>query len=107
MNGSRSEGETAQESLVASLTESALEVALRHGARGASVDQELELWHALDEVICRPRRRRNRDGLLAEATAAAYGVVLGRGFRGTFVELEMDLWKALRQAIHFKPLTSA
>jgi len=48
------------ESLVAELTEAAYPVALRHRGRGSWVDLELDLWKALEQVLCRWQRQDSR-----------------------------------------------
>ncbi len=90
----------ARDRLVGELTEAALEAASRYGVRGPSVEQELNLWHALDEVVHRQARRAGPqcEQLLGELTEAAYGVALGHGFRAPFAEVELGLWRALRRA---------
>src|SRR4051794_36421474 len=101
--------ETERDRLLGNLTDAALRVAARHGVRGTSVDQELDLWKALGGVVRKQRGSRQgnvtraRDGercesLLAELTDAAYAVALGRGFVGSFLELELDFWTTLRRA---------
>jgi hypothetical protein len=87
------------------LTDAALEVASRHGVKGPSVDQKVELWNALGEVVrkqCNPpgadRVRSRPVDLPAELSDAAYQVALEHGFRGSFLDLRLDLWKALRRA---------
>jgi hypothetical protein len=94
-----------REELLGELTDAAFEVASRHGVKGPSVDQEVELWNALCEVV---RKQCNQSGvararsrpvdLPAELTDAAYRVALEHGFRGSFLDLRLDLWKALRRA---------
>ena len=46
------------QALAAELACAAYGVALRHGARGAWVDLELDLWRALTEIVRRWDRRR-------------------------------------------------
>jgi len=48
------------ESLVAELTEAAYPVALRHRGRGSWVDLELDLWRALEQVLCKWQRQESR-----------------------------------------------
>src|SRR5947207_625216 len=73
----------------AELSDAALEVELRHGVAGPSVEVELGVWHALEAAAQRTA---------AGAADAAYRFALARGFRGSFAELELDLWRALRRA---------
>jgi hypothetical protein len=94
MTGTPMNSDRVREAVVADLTDAALEVAARHGVQGRSVDQELELWHALDGIIHQPPAR--RDSLVAELTDAAYAVALGHGFRGAFDDLQLDLWHTMR-----------
>jgi hypothetical protein len=95
--------EAARDRLVGELTDAALEAASRYGVKGPSVEQELELWHALGRVVRRQARRAGATGLeceqvLGELVEAAYGVALGYGFRAPFAEVELGLWRALRGA---------
>jgi hypothetical protein len=79
--------------LGAELAEAAYPVVLRHGARGSSVDVELDVWRAIRRVL-RTTDREAPD-LLAELASAVYGVALRHGFRDSFVDVELDLWHAL------------
>ena len=94
-----------REELLGDLTDAAFEVASRHGVKGPSVDQEVELWNALGGVVLKRcnqsaagRVRSRSVDLPAELTDAAYQVALEHGFRGSFLDLRLDLWKALRRA---------
>jgi hypothetical protein len=94
-----------REELLGELTDAAFEVTSRHGVKGPSVDQEVELWRALGEVVrkrCKaPAADRGRSrpvDLPAELSDAAYQVALEHGFQGSFLDLRLDLWKALRRA---------
>lgn len=89
--------EHVREGFLAELTDAALGVAARHGVRGTSVDQEIELWQALGRVVgVRPIAC---DDLAAELAEAAYAVALGRGFRGSFVEVRLAFWRAVRRVL--------
>jgi hypothetical protein len=88
--------ETVRNNFVAELSEAAFKVAARHHVHGASVDQELELWHALEHAV----REQEKEGRWAEAgkedvvadlTDAAYQVALDHGFPGSFLDLELNL----------------
>ena len=83
---------TVEERLVGDLTDAALEVTARHGVRGRSVDQELELWSALGKAL---HTHVPREQLVAELTDAAYHIALKHGFWGSFVDVQLDLWQAL------------
>jgi len=90
---------------VATLTEAALEVALRQGVNQPSVDLEIALWRALQSAAgaAEPRMLGGSDGLrtdrksfLATLTDAAYRTALVSGLRGSFIDLEIGLWNAFR-----------
>jgi hypothetical protein len=94
----------ADEKFVADLTDVAFEVAARHGLRGSSVDHEVALWHALDDVVRDQRRAERRGradgtGFVARLTDAAYRVALDHGFMGSFVDVELDLWAAMCRVV--------
>jgi hypothetical protein len=106
MTGVLANPEAVREGFLGELTDSALEVAARHGVRGSSVDRELELWKVFGLVIRRRgdkrlslaqpvRPRALGESLVAELTDAAYRVTLDHGFRGSFLDVQLDLWKAL------------
>jgi hypothetical protein len=103
MNANYFTAEAARDRLVGELTDAALEAAARYGVEGPSVEQELDLWHALGRVVRRQARRAGVAGpegeqLLGELAEAAYGVALRHGFRAPFAEVELGLWRALRRA---------
>jgi len=86
------------DNLLADLSDAAFTVAARHGLRGSSVDQELELWHALGRAARKPAPTRRED-FVGRLTEAAYQVALRRGFQGSFLELELDLWHTLGRVV--------
>ena len=94
----------AEEQFLAKLADAAFEVTARHGLLGSSVDTEVELWHALGDVV-RDQRRAERRGraeketFVAQLTDAAYRVALDHGFMGSFVDVELDLWAALCRVV--------
>jgi hypothetical protein len=94
----------AEEQFLAKLTDAAFEATARHGLRGSSVDHEVQLWHALGDVV-RDQQRAERRGraektqFVAQLTEAAYLVALGHGFMGSFVDVELDLWTALCRVV--------
>lgn len=90
MTASHTRAKGTQEQLVGELTDVALEVFSRHGVRGPSVEQELELWEVLTGAAGGPREQ-----AVARAADASYRVALSHGFRGPFVDVETDLWKSL------------
>src|SRR5262249_12599204 len=96
MTGNQAWAPSVRETLLADLIDAALEVASRHGVRGPSVDQEVELWHALQNAARQPTTPCD---LVAALTEAAYGVALGHGFRGPFTELELELWRTMRRVL--------
>jgi hypothetical protein len=106
MNATYTGGETGHDRLVGELTDAALAAAARYGVQGGSVDQELDLWHALGDVVRRHAEQSAQraaagtecDQLLGELVEAAYGVALARGFRGAFADVELGMWRALRRA---------
>jgi hypothetical protein len=111
MNASFVRDETLGENLQAELTDAAFRVAARHGVKGPSVDQEVDLWKALGRVVGNQHQtfesrvvpvddRRGRETLVAEATDAAYRVALDHGFQGSFLELELDLWENMCLTVH-------
>jgi hypothetical protein len=88
--------ESARSNFVAQLSEAAFQVAARHHVQGASVDQELDLWHALGRVVREQEKEarwtaRGKEDVVAELTDAAYQVALDHGFPGSFLELELNL----------------
>jgi hypothetical protein len=96
------------EQLVAKLTETALEVTLKHGVAGRSVDLEIDLWRALErvsKVVNRPlasgnaRYRPDWETVLAAYTDSAYRATIRSGVLGSFLELEMGLWHAFRKVL--------
>jgi hypothetical protein len=96
--------DTAREKLLAELTCAALKTAAQHGVQGASVDIEIDVWNAMEDVLNREgsdsatavKRWEDR---LSRWTEAAYRVVLAHGFAGSFLELEIDLWQRFHQKI--------
>jgi hypothetical protein len=91
---------------VADLTETALELALRHGVNRPSVDLEIALWHSLQSAAAENKRpvtsgtdglRPDRKSTLARLTEAAYQTVLHSGLNGSFIDLEIGLWNAFRK----------
>lgn len=91
---------------VADLTETALEVALRHGVNRHSVDLEIALWHSLQSAARENKRpvtrgtdghRLDRKSVLARLTEAAYQTLLSSGLKGSFIDLEIGLWNAFRK----------
>lgn len=104
---SESNGRTGmiRENWAAELTDSALELAARHGVRGMSVDQELELWHTLRRAAskrsdCRDNSTSCQDQLAARLSDEVYGAILHRGFEGSFLDLRLDLWQTLRAGVN-------
>lgn len=94
--------ETARDGFLGELTDTALRVASRHGVNGFSVDQEIDLWKRLGEVLRRWQANPHREALAPEALSAelaeaAYENSLHKGFRGSFLDLQLDFWRALRQ----------
>jgi len=90
--------ENVRERFVAELTEAVYPVVLRHGAKGPSVDVELEVWQAIDQAVSQERGKvtpSRCEDVLAGWTDAAYQVALQKGFDGSFVDLELDLWKVV------------
>lgn len=87
----------------AELTEATLALATRHGVRGTSVDQELELWHTFQRaarkpnVECAQGSPACREQIAAKLTDDVYGVILRRGFEGSFLDLRLDLWNTMRR----------
>jgi hypothetical protein len=94
---------------VAELSEAAWKEASQHGLRGSSIDQELKLWKAVEQVVElhveRPTSRGQGrcEEFLAELTAAAYEVALAHGFRDSFIDVQLGLWNALRHAAKRPP----
>ena len=91
------------EQLVAKLTETALEVTLKHGVAGSSVDLEVDLWQTLGKgqqsgTTAADERERSFSARLGERPCCLYGCCLSRrhrsGVNGSFLELEMGLWHA-------------
>jgi hypothetical protein len=93
-----------RDGFLAELTDAALETASRHGVGGPSVEQELDLWHALSLALRRrmapcpdgPAAAR-RENFLADLTDAAYVEALRHGFRDSFLDVRLDLWQSLRR----------
>jgi hypothetical protein len=91
--------ESVRNNFVAELSEAAFKVAARHHVHGTSVDQELELWHALESVARKQEQQARWSGagkedVVAELTDAAYQVALDHGFPGSFLDLELSLGRA-------------
>jgi hypothetical protein len=97
---------------VAELSEAALRVAARHHVHGPSVDQELDLWHALDRAV-HEREKEGRwsgagkEDVVAELTDAAYQVALDHGFPGSFLDLELNLGRAFCRVLRANRLAAA
>jgi hypothetical protein len=97
--------EQVRDGFLAELTDAALEAASRHGVGGPSVDQELDLWHALSLALRRPApcldgavpANVRWDKYLADLSDAAYQEALRHGFRDSFLDVRLDLWQSLRQ----------
>jgi hypothetical protein len=105
VNASVTPVEQLRDGFLGELTDAALETALRHGVGGPSVDQELDLWHVLNEPLRRrvpcpdgtSRAETRREDFLAELADAAYQETLRHGFRDSFLDVRLDLWEALRR----------
>jgi hypothetical protein len=82
-----------REELMGELTDAALPVAVRLGARGNSVDLELRLGRAIGHAL----RSEDCPDLLAGVARAAYRAVLQHGLAGPFTDLELGLWRAVRR----------
>jgi hypothetical protein len=82
-----------RDELLGELTEAALPVAVRHGARGNSVDLDLRLARAIDQALW----AEDCPDLLAGVARAAYRAVLRHGLSGPFTDLELGLWRAVRR----------
>ena len=67
------------ETFAADLTLAAYRVALRHGAGGAWLDLELELWRVLTEMVKKWERERPRDAGRPEAARGDGRDGLGHG----------------------------
>jgi hypothetical protein len=103
MVGTNASVDNLRDEFAAELTDAAFQAASRYGVNGPSVDQELDLWRALGDVVRKqqgPGRARPRpENLVAELTDAAYRVTLEHGFRAPFVDVRLGLWEALCQAV--------
>ena len=93
-----------QDDFAATLTDTALQVAFRHGARNISVEAELNLWHGLARALRRAPEQLG--GRLGFATEAAYRALLRHKPDGTFIDLELDLWQAFRTACSAAPVVT-
>jgi hypothetical protein len=98
------EAESVHDAFVAELSDAALEESAHHAVHGSSIDREVELWWAFDEVVRKRgttlpsgRGKTGCDDFLAELANAAYEVTLAQGFHGSFLEVRLGLWKALRR----------
>jgi hypothetical protein len=105
--------QTLRDDFVAELADAALQTAAQHGVRGASIDQELELWHALRDQATSwwqgagtslTHESLRRASFVAAVTDAAYRVALSHGFQGSFIDFQLDLWKDLCQATRTSPV---
>ncbi len=90
------QAERVRDGFLAELTDAALAATARHGVQVTSVDQELDLWHALGEALGRPAAGRCEE-VLADLTDAAYQETLRHGFRDSFLDVRLDLWHSLRK----------
>jgi hypothetical protein len=95
-----------RDDFAAHLTDAALKLAARHGVRGASVDQELDIWRALSQEMGKsPKVSRDcatpacQENFAARLTDAVYVAILKRGFDGSFLDVRVDLWNTLRNAV--------
>jgi hypothetical protein len=103
MNATAGTAEALCDNFLADLSDAAFAVAAHHGLRAPSVDQELEIWHALKRAGRKPAASR-RDDFVGRLTEAAYQVALQRGFHGSFVDLELDLWHTLGNVVQQRRL---
>jgi hypothetical protein len=104
--------ESARNNFVAELSEAAFQVAAWHHVQGASVDQELDLWHALDRVVREQEKEarwaaRGKEDVVAELTDAAYQVALDHGFPGSFLDLELNLGRVFCRVLRENRLAAA